>query len=199
MEVLMDTNTTIPGYAYGSAEVASSPVTDDELRLLEATLLWTEDDERYLAMAGEVLRDQVDAVLDLWYGYVGSHPHLVRYFAGPDGQPDGGYLERVRARFGQWIRDLCERPRDRTWLDYQEEIAQRHTNRKNATDNVDSVPIVSLRYLVAFIYPITATIRDFLAAKGHDAADVDGMFHAWFKSVVLAVVLWSRPYAESRW
>jgi hypothetical protein len=195
----MDTNTTIPGYAYGSAEVASSPVTDDELRLLEATLLWTEDDERYLAMAGEVLRDQVDAVLDLWYGYVGSHPHLVRYFAGPDGQPDGGYLERVRARFGQWIRDLCERPRDRTWLDYQEEIAQRHTNRKNATDNVDSVPIVSLRYLVAFIYPITATIRDFLAAKGHDAADVDGMFHAWFKSVVLAVVLWSRPYAESRW
>jgi hypothetical protein len=191
--------TTIPGYAYGTARLSASPVSDEDLRLLEATLLWTEDDERYLRMAGDVLRDQVEAVLNLWYGYVGSHPHLVHYFTGADGQPDARYLDRVRARFGQWIRDLCERPRDRAWLDYQEEIAQRHTNRKNATDEVDSVPVVSLRYLVAFIYPITATIRDFLAAKGHSAEDVDGMFHAWFKSVVLTVVLWSRPYAEGRW
>jgi hypothetical protein len=123
----------------------------------------------------------------------------VAYFAGPDGQPDGRYLERVRGRFGQWIRDLCGRSRDATWLAYQEEIAQRHTNRKNQTDDVESVPIVSLRYLVAFVYPITATIRDFLAAKGHSATDVEGMFQAWFKSVVLTVVLWSRPYAEDRW
>jgi protoglobin len=191
--------TAIPGYAYGSPQLSASPVSEGDLRLLEATLLWTEDDERYLRMAADVLRNQVEAVLDLWYGYVGSHPHLVHYFAGPDGQPDSRYLARVRGRFGQWIRDLCERPRDRAWLDYQEEIAQRHTNRKNATDEVDSVPIVSLRYLVAFIYPITATIRDFLAAQGHGAEEVDGMFHAWFKSVVLTVVLWSRPYAEDRW
>jgi Protoglobin len=190
---------TIPGYTYGSAQLARSPVSEEDLRLLEATLLWTPDDERYLRMAGDVLRDQVDAVLDLWYGYVGSHPHLVHYFAGPDGQPDGRYLDRVRARFGQWIRDLCERPRDRAWLDYQEEIGQRHTNRKNATDDVESVPVVSLRYLIAFVYPITATIREFLAAQGHGPEDVDGMFHAWFKSVVLTVVLWSRPYAEDRW
>jgi Protoglobin len=189
----------IPGYAYSDAKLAASPVTEEELRLLEGTLLWTDDDERYLRMAGDVLREQVDAVLDLWYGYVGSHPHLVHYFAGPDGQPDGRYLERVRARFGQWIHDLCERPRDRTWLDYQEEIGQRHTNRKNETDGVESVPLVPLRYLVGFIYPITATIRDFLAAKGHGVDEVDGMFHAWFKSVVLTVVLWSRPYAEGRW
>jgi hypothetical protein len=190
---------TLPGYAYDSNSLTSSPVTEDDLRLLEATLLWSDADQRYLRMAGEVLNDQVDAVLDLWYGYVGSHPHLVAYFAGPDGQPDGHYLERVRGRFGQWIRDLCGRSRDATWLAYQEEIAQRHTNRKNQTDNVESVPVVSLRYLVAFVYPITATIRDFLAARGHSAADVEGMFQAWFKSVVLTVVLWSRPYAEDRW
>ena len=190
---------TIPGYAYGSPELPRSPVTEEDLRLLEATLLWTADDERYLRMAGEVLADQVEAVLDLWYGYVGSHPHLVRYFAGADGQPDDRYLQRVRARFGQWIRDLCQRPRDRAWLDYQEEIAQRHTNRKNETDGVDSEPLIPLRYLVAFVYPITATIRDFLAAKGHGPDDVEGMFQAWFKSVALTVVLWARPYAERRW
>lgn len=190
---------TLPGYSYDSGSLASSPVTEDDLRLLEATLLWSDADQRYLRMAGEVLNDQVDAVLDLWYGYVGSHPHLVAYFAGPDGQPDGHYLEQVRGRFGQWIRDLCGRSRDATWLAYQEEIAQRHTNRKNRTDNVESVPVVSLRYLVAFVYPITATIRDFLTAKGHSAADVEGMFQAWFKSVVLSVALWSRPYADDRW
>ena len=190
---------TLPGYSYGGEDLAPSPVTEDDLRLLEATLLWNDADERYLRMAGEVLDDQVDAVLDLWYGYVGSHPHLAAYFAGADGQPDPRYLERVRGRFGQWIRDLCGRSRDATWLAYQEEIAQRHTNRKNQTDDVESVPIVSLRYLVAFVYPITATIRDFLAAKGHSAAAVEGMFQAWFKSVVLTVVLWSRPYAEDRW
>jgi hypothetical protein len=190
---------TMPGYSYDSDNLPPSPVTEGDLRLLEATLLWTDADERYLRMAGEVLDDQIEAVLDLWYGYVGSHPHLVAYFAGPDGQPDGRYLERVRGRFGQWIRDLCGRPRDARWLAYQEEVAQRHTNRKNQTDDVQSVPLVSLRYLVAFVYPITATIRDFLAAKGHSAEDVEGMFQAWFKSVVLTVVLWSRPYAEDRW
>lgn len=190
---------TIPGYTYGSSTLAPSPVGEDDLRLLEATLLWTDEDERYLRMAGEVLADQVEAVLDLWYGYVGSHPHLVHSFSGPDGEPDADYLARVRARFGQWIRDLCERPRDATWLAYQEEIAQRHLDRKNETDGVDSVPMVPLRYMVAFVYPITATIRDFLAAKGHGADDVEGMFQAWFKSVVLTVTLWSRPYAPDRW
>ena len=44
-------------------------------------MLFTEDDRRYLRMAGEVLADQVEALLDVWYGFVGSHPHLVRYFS----------------------------------------------------------------------------------------------------------------------
>jgi hypothetical protein len=190
---------TAPGYSYDTDNLPRSPVTESDLQLLEATLLWTDDDERYLRLAGDVLSDQIDAVLDLWYGYVGSHPHLVAYFADPDGQPNGRYLETVRGRFGQWIRDLCERPRDARWLAYQEEIAQRHTDKKNQTDDVSSVPVVSLRYLVAFIYPITATIRDFLAAKGHTAEEVDAMFQAWFKSVVLTVVLWARPYTDDRW
>jgi hypothetical protein len=61
---------------------------------------------------------------------------------------------------------------------------------------VRSVPIVPLRYLIAFIYPITATIKPFLAKKGHRPEEVDKMHQAWFKSVTLQVALWSYPYAK---
>ena len=191
------TQSTIPGYAYGSQDIARSPISREEFELLKQTVLFTAEDERYLRMAGDVLRDQVGDVLDLWYGFVGSHPHLVYYFQGPDGQPIGAYLQAVRERFGQWILDTCNRPYDQDWLDYQMEIALRHHRaKKNQTDGVQSVPIISLRYIVAFIYPITATIKDFLAKKGHSAADVEQMYQAWFKSVVLQVVLWSYPYVR---
>jgi Protoglobin len=189
---------TIPGYTYG--EVERSPVSDADLALLKQTVLFGDDDERYLRMAGEVLRDQVEAVLDVWYGFVAAHPHLVRYFAGPDGEPIDDYLTRVRARFGQWIRDLCERPWDRAWLDYQDEIALRHTPaKKNRTDGVDAPDRIPLRYMVAFVYPITATVREFLARKGHSEEEVDAMHQAWFKAVTVSVALWSRPYAPDGW
>lgn len=191
------TQTTIPGYTYGQPTVAHSPISAQEFDLLKQTVLWSEEDERYLRMAGDVLADQVEDVLDLWYGFVGSHPHLLHYFTGPDGKPIDIYLSRVRARFGQWILDTCRRPYDQTWLDYQEEIALRHhSTRKNQTDQVNAPPIVPLRYMIAFIYPITATIRGFLAKKGHPAEEVEKMHQAWFKSIVLQVVLWSRPYAR---
>ena len=196
----MEAASAIPGYTYGSDELPRSPVSEDDLALLKQTVLFGDDDERHLRMAGEVLNDQVEDVLDVWYGFVASHPHLVRYFAGPDGEPIDAYLTRVRARFGQWIRDLCERRWDRAWLDYQEEIALRHTPaKKNQTDAVDAPDRVPLRYLVAFVYPITATVREFLAKKGHSDEEVDAMHQAWFKAVTLTVVLWSRPYAGDEW
>ncbi len=103
----------------------------------------------------------------------------------------------VRARFGQGIADLCQRPYDQAWLHYQHEIALRHHRaKKNQTDGVHAVPIIHFRYMVAFIYPITATIRQFLAAKGHSADEVEKMHQAWFKAVVLSVVLWSVPYVK---
>lgn len=189
---------TIPGYTYGEPAVPTSPVTAEELRLLQATLLWTEEDTAALRLAGEVLADQVEDVLDVWYGFVGANPHLVASFAGADGQPDGHYLQRVRARFGQWIRDTCAADYDQAWLDYQHEIARRHTRAgKNATDDLDSTSShVEMRYLIAFIVPITATMRPFLAKGGHDPDQVEAMHAAWFKAVVLTATLWSRPYAE---
>ncbi len=185
----------IAGYTYGSA--APSPVPMKEFEELKQAVLFTAEDAKYLKMAGEVLKDQIDAVLDLWYGFVGSHPHLVYYFAGPDGKPDADYLAQVRKRFGQWILDTCTRPYDQTWLNYQHEIGLRHhRTKKNQTDRVRSVPHVPLRYLIAFIYPITATIKPFLAKKGHSPDEVDKMHQAWFKSVTLQVALWSSPYAK---
>jgi len=184
----------IKGYDYGRHAIERSPVTAHDLTLLKKTLLWSDDDDRYLRMAGEVLKDQTGAVLDLWYGYVGGNGHLVYYFT-KSGQPDAGYLAAVRKRFEQWILDLCNRPYDQDWLNYQHEIAKRHHSvKKNRTDGVNAAPIVNYRYMTAFIYPITATIRSFLAKKGHAQADVDGMHNAWFKAVTLTAVLWTYPY-----
>jgi hypothetical protein len=159
--------------------------------------MFSEEDKRYLRMAGEVLNDQLDAVLELWYNFVGSHAHLIYYFGKPDGQPDATYLDAVRQRFKQWILDTCYRDYDQDWLDYQHEISLRHhLTKKNQTDQVQSVPIIPLRYLIAFIYPITATIKDFLSRKGHNSEAVEKMHQAWFKSVVLQVTLWSYSYAK---
>lgn len=192
----MSASTTIPGYTRGTAAVTPSPMSDAEFALLKQTVLLGDEDLRQLRLAGEVLADQIEAVLDVWYGFVGSHPHLVHYFSGRDGKPDPQYLGAVRRRFGQWIRDTCAAQYDRAWLDYQHEIGLRHTSaRKNSTDGVQSAAAhIHLRYLIAFIVPITATIRPFLAAKGHGAAEVDAMQAAWFKSVTLQVTLWSMPY-----
>ena len=164
--------------------------------MLKQTVLLGEDDLRHLKLAGEVLDDQIEAVLDVWYGFVGAHQHLVQYFSGPDGTPNMTYLNGVRGRFGQGIRDTCAADYDRTWLNYQNEIGLRHTSaRKNKTDGVTSASQhIHLRYLIAFIVPITATIKPFLANKGHSAGEVEAMHAAWFKSVTLQVTLWTMAY-----
>lgn len=187
----------IPGYTYGTSAASSSPVSIEDFRYLKRTVMFSEEDKRYLRMAGEVLSDQLDAVLDLWYDFVSSHSHLAHYFSNPEGQPDAGYLEAVRQRFKQWILDTCNRDYDQDWLDYQHEIGLRHhLTKKNETDQVQSAPIIPLRYMIAFIYPITATMKDFLGRKGHSAEAVEKMHQAWFKSVVLQVTLWSSPYTK---
>jgi hypothetical protein len=190
----------IPGYTYGTEGAAASPLSDQGLAELKASVLFEAKDEQALRAAGDLLEDQVEDVLDVWYGFVASHPHLVRYFGPEGGEPDPQYLARVRARFGQWILDTCRRPWDRAWLDYQEEIGLRHhRTRKNQTDAVDAVDQTPLRHIVAFVYPITATMRPFLEKGGASESEVNAMHQAWFKAVTLQVALWSRPYAGAAW
>lgn len=186
----------IKGYEYGRATLEISPVSMEDLSLLKKTLLWSEDDDRFLKMAGTVLGSQTNSILDLWYGYVGSNEHLLYYFT-KNGKPDTGYLQAVRERFAQWILDLCNKPYDQDWLNYQYEIAKRHhSTSKNKTDNAEAAPIIHYRYMTAFIYPITATIKSYLSAKGHSQDEIEGMYNAWFKAVTLTVVLWTYPYIK---
>ena len=191
------TQTDIPGYTYGTAAVARSPVSLQELELLKATLLLGDDDLAALRRSGEVLAPQVEEVLDVWYGFVGANPHLLAAFSNPQGQPDQEYLAAVRRRFGQWILDTARATYDQAWLDYQHEIGLRHTRaRKNQTDGADAADHIPLRYVLALLVPVTTTLRPFLAKGGAGPEEVEAMHAAWVKAVLLQVVLWSQPYVR---
>ena len=188
-----------PGYTYGSPDLLPSPVTLDDLDRLHATVLWGDADAQALRRAGDILGPRADRILDVWYGFVGGNAHLVEFFAGADGTPNSDYLASVRARFERWIVDLCTRERNQEWLDYQNEIALRHTAaKKNVTDGVKSTSDeIALRYVIAFIVPLTITIRPFLAEELTDANELENAYQAWFKAVTVTATLWSQPYSRS--
>jgi Protoglobin len=189
--------TDIPGYTYGTDAVSRSPVSLGELELLQTTLLLGEDDRAALRRSAEVLEPQVEAILDVWYGFVGANPHLLAAFTGPDGQPNQEYLAAVRRRFGRWILDTARAEFDQEWLDYQHEIGLRHTRTgKNRTDGVQAADHIPLRYVLALLVPITTTLKPFLADGGAAPEEVEAMHQAWVKAVLLQVILWSYPYVR---
>ena len=192
------TQSSIPGYTFGTPHVSASPVTDADFALLKQTVLLGDEDLRHLRLAGEVLGDQIEAILDVWYGFVGANPHLLASFTSKDdGKPLGDYLGAVRKRFGRWIVDTARAEYDQKWLDYQHEIGLRHHRmKKNATDGARSTDLVPFRHLFALVYPVTATLRPFLAKKGHSVEHVEKMYAAWVKSCLLQVTLWSHPYVK---
>jgi pimeloyl-ACP methyl ester carboxylesterase len=191
----------IPGYDYGSLNVAKSPITLKELEELKQSAGFTEEDERWLHLAGEILADQTDELVAKWRDIIAKHPHLAQYGRRLDGHKDEHYSERSGLRFQQWVLDTCLRPYDQDWLNYQQEMAIRHTSlKKNKTDNVQSVPTIHLRHIIAF----TAVLNDpniiqpFLLKKGHSPTDVERMYQAWSKSLWLQIALWSEPYTNAR-
>jgi hypothetical protein len=188
---------TLAGYDYGTDRVPRSPVTMDDLAKLEESTGLTAEDRRYLALAGEVLSGQAEQMVGAWRARIGAQEHLARWFYGPDGKPDERYKAAVKPRFVQWVIDTCTRPYDGAWLDYQDEIGRRHTpEKKNRTDGVEAPPLVPLRYLVAFGAVVITSAKEFLAAKGHPAEQVEGMYAAWTKAVLLTLALWARPYTK---
>lgn len=190
--------TDIPGYTAGTPTVARSPITLAEFELMKASALFGEDDLKHLRLSHDVVKDQVEQILDVWYGFVGSQPHLLASFSGrSDGKPLGDYLGAVRRRFGQWILDTARAEYDQRWLDYQHEIGLRHyRSAKNRTDGAASTAIVPFRDLFALIFPVTFTLKPFLAKQGHSAEVVDKMHAAWVKSCLLQLTLWSHPYVK---
>jgi hypothetical protein len=182
--------TDIPGYTYGTDAVPRSPVSLDELELLQATLLLGNDDLAALRRSGDLLAGHVEEILDVWYGFVGANPHLLAAFTGPDGQPDQTYLAAVRRRFGRWILDTARADYDQDWLDYQHEIGLRHhRSAKNRTDGARAADHIPLRYVLALLVPITTTLKPFLAEGGAAPDEVEAMHQAWVKAVLLQAIL----------
>jgi hypothetical protein len=71
-------NNEIAGYTYGTEAVTKAPMSVDDLELLKKSVLFTQEDERYLRMAGEVLSDQIEDVLDVvWVCGFPSSPGLL--------------------------------------------------------------------------------------------------------------------------
>ena len=186
-----------------TATLPRSPLTVVEFETMQKSALFGPDDVAALRLSHDVLADQVEAILDVWYGFVGSQEHLLASFSKPRTnataplEPIPEYLGGVRKRFGAWILDTAKANYDQTWLDYQHLIALRHHRiAKGTADKVVSSAIVPFRDLFALVVPITTTLRPFLAKKGHSEADVTRMHAAWVKSCILQVTLWSHPYVR---
>ncbi len=188
----------VPGYTAGTSAVARSPVSLSDFEILKKSALFGEDDITALRRSLPILKGEVEAILDVWYGFVGQNPHLLASFSGhTDGKPLADYLGAVRKRFGLWIMDTARAEYDQNWLDYQHEIGLRHHRaKKNRTDGASSTPIVPFRDLFALIFPITFTLRPFLAKTGLPQSEVEAMAQAWVKSCLLQVTLWSHPYVK---
>lgn len=188
----------IPGYSYGSPEVAKSPVSVQDLERLKTSAGFTKEDERYLRLAGSVLADQTKQIVEHWRSrIIANIPNLARHSRTPEGKPIQQYLANSNLRFEQWILDTCERPYDQDWINYQQEIALRHTSaKKNKVDGVQSTPYVPLRDVLAFLAVMNETIKPYLAAKGNSAEEVDKMHQAWCKAMQLQMALWIGPYTE---
>jgi hypothetical protein len=186
----------IPGYTYGNPEVATALISLERLNQLKQSAGITEQDERYRRIAGEVLRDQTQKIVEHWRsGIIAGIPNLARHSRSPEGEPLPHYLGASNLRFQQWILDTCLRPYDQDWLNYQNEIALRHTTaKKNQTDGVRSTPFVPLADVIAFVAVMNETIKPYLSAKGHNSDDVEKMHLAWCKSMQLQLALWVEPY-----
>jgi hypothetical protein len=189
----------IHGYDYGLADVATSPISLRELEDLKVTVGFTIEDERYLQLAGDVLAEQTRQIVTHWRsGIIAGIPNLARHSRTPEGEPIPEYLEKSNLRFQQWILDTCLRSYDQAWLNYQHEIALRHTSvKKNHVDGVRSTPYVPLHDIIAFLPVMNETIKPYLAAKGHSDDEVEKMHRAWSKSLQLQVALWARAYTDN--
>jgi len=188
----------MPAYTYGTAAVGTSPVSLKELEELKVSVGFTAEDERYLHRAGEVLEGQTREIVAHWRsGIIASIPNLARHSRTPSGEPIPQYLAQSNLRFEQWILDTCLRPYDQDWLNYQQEIALRHTSlKKNQADGVESTPYVPFRDIVAFVAVLNDTIKPYLANAGDPDEEVDAMHRAWCRSLQLQIALWARLYMD---
>ncbi len=104
----------IMGYSYGRDDVARSSVSTQDLDELKISGGFTTGNQHYLRLAGEVLADQTNQIVEHWRsGIIASIRNLARHSRTPEGEPIPEYLANSNLRFQQWILDTCLRPYDR--------------------------------------------------------------------------------------
>jgi len=189
---------TIAGHRYHDDTLPPALITLEELNLMKEATLLGDADIAALRRSGPILEPQIEKILDLWYGFVGSKPFLLEHFSHAQTKvPIAEYMDRVRARFGQWIRDTTAANFDEQWLRWQLEIGRRHHRTgKNETDGATSTALILLRYLSLLAQPIVDTLRPFLEEGGDEPDKVGAMQNAWRKAVSLQATLWSYPYVK---
>lgn len=163
-----------------------------DLLLLKRMLLFTIEDEHYLHIAGDLLADHTEEILDNWYAQMQAHPYAGK-------QPDvaacidtDNSLEQLRTQFRTWVQALCMPPARQAWLQRTHAVIAGDVPDKQLGD-LTQIPAVFLRYLMLFIYPVTHGIASFLSRKGHTQGEVIKMEQAWFKAVSLSTLLWMWP------
>ncbi|MEO0479840.1 MAG: protoglobin domain-containing protein [Planctomycetota bacterium] len=168
-----------------------------EFRTMQDTALFGTEDIQALQRSRPILEPRLDELLDVWYGFVASKPHLLASFSAPDGEVLPEYLAAVRKRFAAWVLATADANYDESWLRQQLEIGRRHHRTgKNRTDDADAVEHIPFRNLIPLCVPILTTLKPFLAEGADSAEDLEQMHAAWTKSVLLQVTLWSTPYIQ---
>lgn len=131
-----------PGQDLGTARSPTSPLDLTDLERLEEAAGLTARDGRLLALASEILAPYAAEVVDTWRALLAPHSQLAAYSSHSDGSPDPDYAAASHPRFTRWIIDICTRPRDQAWLDYQHEIGRLTIGSLNfnATESRDGAP-----------------------------------------------------------
>jgi len=159
--------------AYHEDTQSTCPISLQEFELLKETVLWTEEDESYMHMSADILREQVENIADVWTSFISVYPHLSKNFAS---------LEELNEQIKKWILYSATASYDEKWLSQQFSKV---------------MPLKNFRYAPVLAYPLIATLKPFLCKKHlRSAEDVECMHQAWTKSVLLQLSLWSRRYVR---
>ena len=115
----------LPGYSYGAETVQASPVTLRQLDDLKTTVGFTSEDQRFLKMAGEVLSDQTEQIVNHWRSnIIAGISNLARHSRSLAGEPLPRYLAQSNLRFRQWILDTDAETLQLEINKYKQELKQ---------------------------------------------------------------------------
>ena len=149
-----------------------------------------------LRRSGDLLTPQVEAILDVWYG--SSVPTLICWLhsqamtANPTRRIWLPYGVGSGAGFSTPHGPSSTRP----GLTTSRRSAYATPAAARTALTPSRLPTISLRYVLALLIPITATLKPFLADGGATPDEVETMYQAWVKAVLLQVILWSQPYVR---